>query len=142
LSPGAVKIEGHIGEKIDQCIHNRIKVQQRDNLVEIFQTKELDPSGYRGEFIGNGLLLVWLTGTNRILFFPIRNEMLNLELKVTQTNGGRFFLSRQLVVRAIHQKWWVALLCLYKLKLMTIEVNSCVWGVFRQLLIYRHVTEL
>lgn len=52
LSPGAVKIEGHIGEKIDQCIHNRIKVQQLDNLVELFQTKELDPSGYRGEFIG------------------------------------------------------------------------------------------
>lgn len=52
LSPGAVKIEGHIGEKIDQCIHNRIKVQQLDNLVELFQTKELDPGGYRGEFIG------------------------------------------------------------------------------------------
>jgi DUF1680 family protein len=52
LLPGAVHLQGHVGKKIDQCIHNRIMVQPVDNLVALFQTKNLDPGGYRGEFIG------------------------------------------------------------------------------------------
>lgn len=52
LPAGAVKIGGHVGEKIDQCINNRIMVQTTNDLVELFQKKTLDPGGYRGEFIG------------------------------------------------------------------------------------------
>jgi hypothetical protein len=56
-SPGTVKIEGYLGKRIDQCIKNRIMVQDVGRLLSLFKTKERDPGGYQGEFIGK-----WLAG--------------------------------------------------------------------------------
>lgn len=52
LQSGALSIGGHLGEKIDQCINNRIAAQPTDPLIKIFQQKNLNPGGYWGEFIG------------------------------------------------------------------------------------------
>lgn len=54
---GAVKIEGYLGQRIDQCINHRIMVQDVGRLLGLFQAKEADPGGYQGEFIGK-----WLAG--------------------------------------------------------------------------------
>jgi DUF1680 family protein len=52
LSPNAVKIEGYVGEKLDQCIHNRIMVQDVDTLLNIFRIRQKDNFGFNGEFFG------------------------------------------------------------------------------------------
>ncbi len=35
LSPGAVIIKGYLGRRIDQCIHNRIMVQDMESMIDI-----------------------------------------------------------------------------------------------------------
>lgn len=50
--PHAVKIEGYLGEKLDQCIHNRIMVQDVDALLDIFRIRQKDNFGFNGEFFG------------------------------------------------------------------------------------------
>jgi uncharacterized protein len=50
--PNSVKIDGYIGEKIDQCIQNRLMVQNVESLLDIFRTREKDNYGFNGEFFG------------------------------------------------------------------------------------------
>ena len=52
LTAGAVHIGGYLGNKIDLCIGNRIALQPTEPFLRIFKTKNLDPGGYWGEFIG------------------------------------------------------------------------------------------
>ena len=52
LEPGSIKIGGHLGHKIDQCITNRILAQPTEPMLKIFQEKNLNPGGYWGEFFG------------------------------------------------------------------------------------------
>lgn len=52
LQANSLSIGGHLGEKIDQCIGNRIVVQPTEPMIKIFQQKNLNPGGYWGEFIG------------------------------------------------------------------------------------------
>jgi len=52
LSPHAVKIGGYLGEKLDQCIRNRIMVQDVDTLLDIFRIRQKDNFGFNGEFFG------------------------------------------------------------------------------------------
>ena len=50
--PHSVKINGYLGGKIDQCITNRIMVQDVERLLNIFRVREKDNFGYHAEFIG------------------------------------------------------------------------------------------
>ncbi|WP_040679916.1 glycoside hydrolase family 127 protein [Niabella aurantiaca] len=52
LAAGAVTIGGYLGNKMDLCINNRIVLQPAAPFLRIFKTKNLDPGGYWGEFIG------------------------------------------------------------------------------------------
>jgi DUF1680 family protein len=52
LQPAAVKIDGYLGGKIDQCIHNRLMVQNVDTLIDIFSVRQNDNFGFNGEFFG------------------------------------------------------------------------------------------
>jgi DUF1680 family protein len=51
-SPNSVKIDGYIGGKIDQCIQNRLMVQNVESLLDIFRIREKDNYGFSGEFFG------------------------------------------------------------------------------------------
>ena len=50
--PNSIKIDGYIGEKIDQCIQNRLMVQNIESLLDIFRIREKDNFGFNGEFFG------------------------------------------------------------------------------------------
>jgi uncharacterized protein len=50
--PNSVKIDGYIGGKIDQCIHNRLMVQDVESLLDIFRIRQKDNFGFNGEFFG------------------------------------------------------------------------------------------
>ncbi len=52
LMPNSIKIDGYIGEKIDQCIQNRLMVQNVESLLDIFRVREKDNLGFNGEFFG------------------------------------------------------------------------------------------
>ncbi len=52
LMPNSIKIDGYIGEKIDQCIQNRLMVQNVESLLDIFRIREKDNYGFNGEFFG------------------------------------------------------------------------------------------
>ncbi len=52
LLPNSIKIDGYIGEKIDQCIQNRIMVQNVESLLDIFRIRQKDNFGFNGEFFG------------------------------------------------------------------------------------------
>ena len=52
LMPNSIKIDGYIGEKIDQCIQNRLMVQNVESLLDIFRIREKDNFGFNGEFFG------------------------------------------------------------------------------------------
>lgn len=52
LKPHALKINGYLGSKIDQCIQNRIKIQDLESLLDIFRIREKDNMGFSGEFFG------------------------------------------------------------------------------------------
>lgn len=52
LTAGALSIGGYLGNRIDLCIGNRIALQPTAPFLRIFKTKNLDPGGYWGEFIG------------------------------------------------------------------------------------------
>lgn len=60
LRAGAVKLDGYLGKKIEQCIENRVMLHDANSLVEPFRTHKIevgkfDRSGYHGEFIGKWL---------------------------------------------------------------------------------------
>lgn len=50
--PNSIKIDGYVGEKIDQCIQNRLMVQNLESLLDIFRVREKDNYGFNGEFFG------------------------------------------------------------------------------------------
>ena len=52
LKPHALKIDGYVGSKIDQCIHNRLMVQDVESLLDIFKIRQKDNFGFNGEFFG------------------------------------------------------------------------------------------
>ncbi|MBZ4190893.1 beta-L-arabinofuranosidase domain-containing protein [Niabella beijingensis] len=52
LTAEAVNIRGYLGEKIELCIRNRVQLQPAGPFLRIFKTRNLDPGGYWGEFIG------------------------------------------------------------------------------------------
>ena len=52
LMPNSIKIDGYLGEKIDQCIQNRIMVQNVEGLLDIFRIRQKDNLGFNGEFFG------------------------------------------------------------------------------------------
>ena len=52
LKPHDIKIDGYLGKKIDQCIQNRIMVQDLESLLDIFKIKLKDNYGFNGEFFG------------------------------------------------------------------------------------------
>jgi DUF1680 family protein len=52
LSPAAVKIGGYVGGKLNQCIHNRVMVQDIESLIDIFKVRQKDNNGFNGEFFG------------------------------------------------------------------------------------------
>ncbi len=52
LMPNSIKIDGYIGEKIDQCIQNRLMVQNVESLLDIFRIRQKDNFGFNGEFFG------------------------------------------------------------------------------------------
>ena len=52
LMPSSIKIDGYIGEKIDQCIQNRLMVQNVESLLDIFRIRQKDNFGFNGEFFG------------------------------------------------------------------------------------------
>ena len=56
LSPGTVTIGGHLGHKLNQCITNRIMVQEINPILDLFLTRTNDTGGFKGEFLGK-----WLT---------------------------------------------------------------------------------
>lgn len=49
---GAVKLEGHLGRKLDLCNSNRVMAQDIDLVVEPFRTKSDGGSGFKCEFWG------------------------------------------------------------------------------------------
>ena len=64
LAPHSVQIEGYLGKRINQCINNRIVIQNVDTLVNIFKTRqEQFKHGYHGEFIGKWLAAAGLAST-------------------------------------------------------------------------------
>lgn len=54
--PGAVKMEGALGKKIDLCIANRVLAEKWDTLVEPFRKRDGVAEDWRGEFWGK-----WVT---------------------------------------------------------------------------------
>ena len=52
LKSHALKIDGYVGSKIDQCIQNRIMVQDVETLLDIFRIRQKDNFGFNGEFFG------------------------------------------------------------------------------------------
>lgn len=87
--PGAVKINGYVGKRIEQCINNRIMVQPTEPLLDIFKIKGKDPGGYRGEFIGKWLAAASLSNRympNQIL--RQRMEQAATELVNTRFDNG------------------------------------------------------
>ncbi len=52
LMPNSIKIDGYLGEKIDQCIQNRLMVQNVESLLDIFRIRQKDNLGFNGEFFG------------------------------------------------------------------------------------------
>lgn len=52
LEPHSLKIDGYVGEEIDQCIQNRLMVQDIESLLDIFRIRLKDNMGFSGEFFG------------------------------------------------------------------------------------------
>ncbi len=50
--PNSLKIDGYVGEKIDQCIQNRLMVQDVESLLDLFRIREKDNFGFNAEFLG------------------------------------------------------------------------------------------
>ena len=63
LAPYSVQIEGYLGKRIDQCINNRVILQNADTLVGIFKTGTQDKNGWNGEYIGKWLSAAALAST-------------------------------------------------------------------------------
>jgi uncharacterized protein len=56
LPPGTITIGGHLGHKLNQCITNRIMVQELNPMLDLFLTRTNDTGDFKGEFLGK-----WLT---------------------------------------------------------------------------------
>jgi DUF1680 family protein len=56
LPPGTITIGGHLGHKLNQCITNRIMVQEINPMLGLFLTRTNDTGDFKGEFLGK-----WLT---------------------------------------------------------------------------------
>jgi hypothetical protein len=56
LPPGTITIGGHLGHKLNQCITNRIMVQEINPMLDVFLTRTNDTGDFKGEFLGK-----WLT---------------------------------------------------------------------------------
>lgn len=56
LPPGTITIGGHLGHKLNQCITNRIMVQEINPMLDLFLTRTNDTGDFKGEFLGK-----WLT---------------------------------------------------------------------------------
>jgi uncharacterized protein len=56
LPAGAVTLGGSVGHKLDQCITNRILLQELHPMLDLFLTRTNDTGGFKGEFLGK-----WLT---------------------------------------------------------------------------------
>ena len=89
LSAGAVKIGGIIGQRMDQCIDQRLVHQDVEKLVKPFRIRNDGPDKFRGEFWGK-----WFTGLVMAYHYTpsdaIREKMSEAinEIIKTQTEDG------------------------------------------------------
>jgi len=52
LAPGAIRIGGYLGHKLDLCIDNRLMAQDIEDFTKPFQVRDEPWWGWRGEFWG------------------------------------------------------------------------------------------
>lgn len=89
LKPNLLKIDGYVGEKIDQCIQNRIMVQDLESMLDIFRVRQKDNMGFSGEFFGK-----WSTAAALSLrYLPNQVLLVKMEKAVgefikTQSSDG------------------------------------------------------
>ncbi len=89
-SSSSIKIEGHLGEKINLCIDNRVMVQDIDRIIKPFQLRyEKDFWGWRDDYWGKWFTSAMLaysyqpTEEHRAVIEKGLNELL-----ATQTSDG------------------------------------------------------
>ncbi len=88
LAPGAIRIQGHLGDEIDLCIQKRIMAQDVAHLVQPFRDRK-DKREWRSEFWGK-----WITSAiaaYRYSADPQLKEIIDRavrELIATQTPDG------------------------------------------------------
>lgn len=88
LAPGAVRIQGFLGDQIDLCLHKRILAQDVDHLVRPFRVRK-DTREWRSEFWGK-----WITSAiaaYRYSADPQLKEIIDRAVKqliATQTPDG------------------------------------------------------
>jgi DUF1680 family protein len=88
LAPGAVRIQGHLGDEMDLCLHNRIMAQDVDHVIQPFHDRK-DKGEWRSEFWGK-----WITSAiaaYRYSADPKLKEIIDRAVKgliATQTPDG------------------------------------------------------